>query len=218
MRKGLGDAVSERGRGLCSWLAWVSGPWAVAGEAHRGQGSVVCVGGGSRKHQENQGPCGGKSGLVWSSLTEQSGSCRERWEGVWFATVHHQGLRGHSGGGGLHWDSPHLLPTPHPTTGVWVSCSGQKWLLRSVAMGINVGRNQPEWTPATVFFPKKLHPRIASRSLFFGNMCLTVGFPCYLFPIFGCSWTGVVCGFQGWGAGGPWVGVSSHRPFLALPF
>lgn len=122
------------------------------------------------------------------------------------------------GGGGLHWDSPHLLPTPHPTTGVWVSCSGQKWLLRSVAMGINVGRNQPEWTPATVFFPKKLHPRIASRSLFFGNMCLTVGFPCYLFPIFGCSWTGVVCGFQGWGAGGPWVGVSSHRPFLALPF
>ena len=90
MRKGLGDAVSERERGLCSGLAWVSGPWAVAGEApvwglaetRRGQGSVVCVGGGSRKHQENHGPCGGKSGLVWSSLTEQSRSCRERWEGV----------------------------------------------------------------------------------------------------------------------------------------
>ena len=56
MRKGLGDAVSERERGLCSGLAWVSGPWAVAGEAPvwglaetlRGQGSVVCVGGGSQ--------------------------------------------------------------------------------------------------------------------------------------------------------------------------
>lgn len=87
------------------------------------------------------------------------------------------------------WSSPGLTtlvthPSPAPTAGVWVSCSGWKWLLGSVAMGINVGRNQLEWTPVTVFFPKKLYPRIASKSLFFGNMCLTVGFPCYLFTSF----------------------------------
>ena len=72
MRKGPADAVSERERGLCPGLAWASGPWAGAGDApvwglaetHGGQGSVVCVGGGSRKHQENQGPCGGKSGVM----------------------------------------------------------------------------------------------------------------------------------------------------------
>ena len=72
MRKGLGDAVSEREGRLCPGLTWVPGPWAVAGnapvwgfaETHGGQSNVVCVGGGSRKHQENQGPSGGKSRLM----------------------------------------------------------------------------------------------------------------------------------------------------------
>lgn len=59
-------------------------------------------------------PCGGEEWASVVVLTEQSRSCRERWKGVWFATVHHQGLRGHSGGvvftGTHHTCCP---PPPH---------------------------------------------------------------------------------------------------------
>lgn len=208
--------LSQRGRGLCSraglGLGSV-GQWQERAPQRPGQ--CCGVGGGSREAPGELGPCGGKR-TVWSSLTEQLKLQREMGRGVVCD-------RSPSGGsevilGVVFTGTHHLLPTPTPPLGSGSPCSGQKWLLRSVAMGIKCGKESARMDTRHCFLSKEIASKNCIQIFIFGNMCLTVGFPCYLFPIFGCSWTGVVCGFQGWGAEGYGWGVSSHRPFLALPF
>ena len=73
-------------------------------------------------------------------------------------------------------------------------------------MGINVGRNQLEWTPVTVFFPKKLYPRIASKSLFFWKYVFDCGLP--MLPIYhflDVPGQALCAAFKDGGLGG-WVG------------